>query len=404
MATLRLGYFDSNIVLPDKNEFLDKYHHNMGESLKSRLQFRDESFNRWRDFKSVSDNKIRILQHFLRDAGFFPHAIGDGIFGYGTMGATRLFQEYVRTVEGFIDIGIPDGIAGKRTHEHINRWIQNGIEADWGGASVQNPSSEFRAWIQRIQLYKQHSIQNPSEVTRLLLQAQNNSDTTRPADWNTTEEVIHLIGVRRNAHHSSTHRTSDDLFFLLVNGMVFKGYGSTDPNPHLANRPDEPYLIPGQHKYRFGWHKKNKRDRVYKAMIPFRHGVYVIRDKNEDDALTSIDLPSALELPNPTINIHWSGDGRLNYSAGCQVISGKSYINHLNQKISCTAFAASGYRQLGTQKTKGAYNLFSDLITCFGSRDCPEIFYTLIPEEDLEDLDDEVNSQFLSELWHTLNP
>ncbi len=65
---------------------------------------------------------------FLKENGFFPNSDLSGIFGYGTQSATRLFQEYVFSIEGDISIGTPDGIAGKNTLDHINHWKQNKLE------------------------------------------------------------------------------------------------------------------------------------------------------------------------------------------------------------------------------------------------------------------------------------
>ena len=50
----------------------------------------------------------------------------DGIFDYWTLASVRLFQEYIRTVEG-IDIGIADGRVGRGTHEHMMRCEENDI-------------------------------------------------------------------------------------------------------------------------------------------------------------------------------------------------------------------------------------------------------------------------------------
>jgi hypothetical protein len=151
----------------------------------------------------------------------------------------------------------------------------------------------------------------------------------------------------------------------------------------MASRPDEPFIVRGQHQYRFGWHKLSELDKkVYRAFKPATRGVLVFRDVNNDDALTEEDFRHGVQ-PNPTVNIHWSGNSTSNWSAGCQVICGKSYINHHDQVIDCTPFSANNYGELGS-KSMGAYSIAADLITIFAHRGEQAALYTLLKEEDLE--------------------
>jgi hypothetical protein len=167
--------------------------------------------------------------------------------------------------------------------------------------------------------------------------------------------------------------------------MAFVFYGSTDPNPKMADRPDEPYIIRGQHRYRFGWHKLSDLKRAYRAFRPPGPGVLICRDSTRDDAFTDADLASGLKT-NTTINIHWSGAGTSNWSAGCQVIGGARYLNHAGRKVDCAPFAARTYGDL-PGKTRAAYSVLLDLLTVFA----PDIslqggsllHYTLLYERDL---------------------
>jgi hypothetical protein len=62
----------------------------------------------WSNFQPLgADNEMSVaeLQQFLKDARFFPYGKIDGICGYRTTSAIRLFQEYVRAVEGNTQIG-----------------------------------------------------------------------------------------------------------------------------------------------------------------------------------------------------------------------------------------------------------------------------------------------------------
>src|SRR4030095_5348550 len=95
----------------------------------------------WAEFKplSGSDMTVADAQRFLKDAGFFPFGKNDGICGYRTASAIRLFQEYVRTVEGDAGIGSPDGVMGPNTISRANRWKAKNQKAEWTGVTPANP-------------------------------------------------------------------------------------------------------------------------------------------------------------------------------------------------------------------------------------------------------------------------
>ena len=118
----------------------------------------------------------------------------------------------------------------------------------------------------------------------------------------------------------------------------------------------------------------------------------VFRDRDNDNSLTPTDIARGLDSqPNQSINIHWSGKGETNYSAGCQVIAGMSYINNEDKVIDCSAFASPGYNDLGNGKTRGAYNVFTDLLLSYAPQDVQTIVYTLARDESFllaEDIDE----------------
>lgn len=393
MSSLNLGNYDTGAMPADKAQFLSLYHASMSGALKKKLRFRDEGNGVWRDFREAPGTKIREIQQFLKDAGFMPKANVDGVFGYATQAAVRLFQEYLRTIEGDVTIGAPDGIVGPNTLRHMEKWKQEkaGKESfvgEWGRTGARNPSPEFNRWIELLRRAKEFYLANSNPILAHIEQFSQPTDTRKVIAWDTEPETIHLIGIRTNETNSDKKRRNDDLFVLLINGMVFKFWGSTDPNPDLAERSDIPFLIESQHHYQFGWHKVGDETTVYRALRPVSAGVLVFRDKNKDRRLTEEDILAGLDkAPNTTINIHWSGIGHYNFSAGCQVIAGKSYLNNRGQLVDCTPHAATSYKELGGAKGRGAYNVFADLVLTYAPPGVHTLAYTLGRDETLARFD-----------------
>lgn len=384
MAALYIGSCDSGKIPSDPVSFLRPYH-NVAGVLKTARTFRDDDRSTWRHFRNDEGDKVRDLQTFLFDAGFSPRSDKGGIFGYVTQASVRLFQEYVRTIEGVQNMK-PDGIVGSGTQQHIDRWRREGIVSEWGAASAVWPSSEYKKWIQVLHKAKAHYTRHPNEIIRQVDQYPKPSDTLPIDKWDFNSDSIHLIGLRREQEVGAARRINNDIFVLLINGLVFKFWGSTDPSQSMTSRPDEAFLVEGQHKYRFGWHKISNEGKVYRALKPYRNGVLVYRDRDNDNALTDADIAQGLDpSPNFSINIHWSGIGTTNFSAGCQVIAGRSYINHRDEAIDCSAFAARSYSSLNNahRMTKGAYNMFTDLILAYARPGVDFIHYTLGRESSL---------------------
>ena len=350
-------------------------------------KLRGEKEGEWVNFQKAGEDDMKVaeVQQFLKQAGFFPHGRIDGICGYRTASSIRLFQEYVRTVEGNTAIGFPDGKLGSTSQEHIRRWQAGGLKADWLNFSSQSPSPECSKWLALLRKIKEKNLAQPSRMQQLINKFSQSSDTLKVADWELGAEHLHLIGIRRNQADPGEPKF-DDVFVLLINGMAFKFFGSTEPG-HTSNDAGFPFLAEGQHKYRFGWHKLSDQNRVYHALKPLSSGVLVVRSK--DQALTDADLAKGLERNN-SINIHWGGEGlgRLGaWSEGCQVIVGKAYVNHREEVVNCTKFAAPNYAGLGTvagdiYQTKGAYTILEDVVTAHSSDD-NVVHYFLLNESDL---------------------
>jgi hypothetical protein len=193
---------------------------------------------------------------------------------------------------------------------------------------------------------------------------------------------VHLIGIRRGGTASATN---NDLFVLLLKGLVFSFWGSTSPNPEEARKDGFPFLLEGQHRYSFGWHKIADQKKIYPALKPaIVNGVLVVRLKAGDQQVNDADIFEGKWEPNGTINIHWSGDGDYNFSAGCQVIAGRSYANHRGNLIPCQGYASDNYSGLSKGKTRGAYNVLSDLVLTLAPAGTRDVYYSLISEERLK--------------------
>lgn len=384
MATLYLGSCDADKLPSDRIDYLKPYHRD--GLLVNKVSFRDDDRTKWRSFRKVPGGNVTRLQQFLHHAGFMPRGGIDGVFDYVTQAAVRLFQEYVRTVEQIPDMK-PDGIVGRGTLQHINRWQQENRISDWAVYSGSQPMQAYENWMQLLEKAKQHYIAHPGPTLQRVNQRARTGATRKPADWSFNRDDVHLIGVRRNQTQRTNRRSNDDLFFLLINGMVFTFWGSTDSSANSISRSDEAFLVEGQHLYRYGWHKITNERKIYRALKPHRpEGVLVARDWDGDNALTNNDLLMTdsqgrrrqLEINN-SINIHWSGIGTSNFSAGCQVIAGKSYINHQDALQDCSSFASVSYGSLTDtgRKTKGAYNVLADLMVCYAKPNVHHICYTL---------------------------
>jgi hypothetical protein len=354
-------------------------------------QLREEG--KWVDYQPLNPGdqmKVADLQQFLRDMGFLPFAKIDGICGYRTRAGIFLFQEYVRTIEGKSEIGFPDGKFGSVSLQQVRRWQTNQQKADWTAFSSANPSAEYTQWINLLKAAKAHYLAKPSPTMQKVMTA-SSCDTIKLNDWDFASDKIHLIGIRRRKQPQPGAKQSlDDAYVLLIRGNVFKFYGSTEPGTKVASQ--YPFLVPGQHRYRFGWHKQSDAIKVFQALRPLGKGVWVQRSANLIP--TEAELSGPLNGPNDTINIHWGGEGLSDsaaWSAGCQVIAGKSYINHHGMVIDCSKFAARGYEGLGEKdaadvyQSKGAYTILEHLVAAFSGAkpDDNVVYYTLLTEADL---------------------
>ncbi len=397
--TLFLANYDDHLSADDYiKPFLKAYHGRITSNKKLNHMRSGDLFD-WVPLTAKPGNSVKALQSFLLHVGLFPpDAECDGFFGYGTLAGVRLFQEYNRIYEGKSNI-IPDGVVGKGTWALMKEWQEAGKKVEkWTRGK---PTNDFKRWLGLIEKAKEHYLkpENAHLITDTVnkavaeLNTQANKgpvDTFEVKNWTADPKEVHLIGIRQNEDRGGSGRINDDLFILLINGMVFKFWGSTDPRG--KQRTDESYLVEGQHKFRFGWHNVSRSEKLYQGLNPYEKGVLVFRDDiaTNDNALTESDIKKGLDMePNRTINIHWTGIGRAHghdkptWSEGCQVIAGESYIDNEGRRIDCTGFAASGSKNIQANslmkitKTMSAYNVFTDLILLFRPKEVDYIIYTL---------------------------
>ena len=336
--------------------------------------------------KHTPDDKqpmtVRQVQQALSASGFFPGGAADAICGYRTLSAIRLFQEYVRTVEKLpCD---PDGRFGPQSQSHLKRWIDSGNKTEWtptieGWQAGTLAQAEYTEWLSLLGKVKDKYVDNPNRMLQMVNAFAGATDTKKVTQWDFNPSHIHLIGIRRNEFSGKF----DDVFVLLIKGLVFKFQGSTEPGAS-SNPSGTPFLVQGQHDYHFGWHR-----RQYLALRPHGKGVLVVRSK-DDKRLDDRDLDNGLEA-NASINIHWGGKGGRfdvkTWSEGCQVINGTLYINHNNEFIDCSGFAARNNTEVAENraKTRGAYNVLLDLVTALsGDTGSSTVKYMLLTEQDLD--------------------
>ena len=353
---------------------------------------RGQKKGQWIQPRKAEGSEVTALQKNLRTLGFLPKGAIDGIYGYRTKSAVRLMQEYAKVIEKHPRIKEVDGIAGNDTFSVINEWLKlPGFQASWSGTE-----EEFHQSLSDLNalkdLFNRSDLpENIQREKRLIEKFANRSSTRSIADSTFKPEDIHLIGIRRNENVIiNNRRRNDDIFILLINGMRFVFRGSTNPSPNMGSRRDKAFLIRGQHEYRFGWHKiaslnkEKKEQKVYRAFKPTpSSGPLIVRAVN--NLLDEKSFETA--RPNRDINIHWSGSGTSNWSAGCQVIAGMKYVDFRNKLVDCSGRAAAGYSDLSGRKTKAAYNVMIDLMTVHADKPTTKngstILYTLLYEDDV---------------------
>ena len=150
-------------------------------------------------FVATEGDEVTELQKFLFDSGFMPRAndenVFSGVFDYATQSSVRLFQEYVRSIEGNKEVK-PDGIIGNNSKKHIIRWKQNNIKADWIDISSKNPTEEYTKWIDLLNKAKEHYLTKLTQNVVLKkiegYLSENRSATRKVSEWDFKKSDIHI--------------------------------------------------------------------------------------------------------------------------------------------------------------------------------------------------------------------
>ena len=215
--SISLGACDPGCTPADPAQYFVPLHES---TMKGKARFRGEGENEWIEFReSAAGNDVRDLQQFLKQAGFMPFGKVDGIFGYRTAASLRLFQEYVRSVEGDASIGAADGLLGPRTTEHLGRWRAGAVRANWERWSSERPTPEYAQWLRLLDRVRERYLRKPTALLEQVNEFAGESDTLKAADWNFDPRRIHLVGVRCGEAAPGS-RVNDDVFVLLINITV----------------------------------------------------------------------------------------------------------------------------------------------------------------------------------------
>ncbi|MEM9315944.1 MAG: peptidoglycan-binding protein [Pseudomonadota bacterium] len=353
-------------------------------------KFRGERNAKWHQPTALSGGKVEELQAGLKELGYLPHGEIDGICGYRTQASIRLFQEYTRIVLGNPTIGASDGIAGSKTFSAIEAALANGDRCRWTAPRRE----KGRPWPELLKRAREIVAAQYAAVAPELLEG--SSDTLPPDKWVFDDAPVHILALRRTSWAASLdnegRRLNNDVFVVTSQDQDLCFFGSTDPDPPRSRHQlGVPYLCKGQHSYRFGFHRLWDRGaKCYRALRPASSGVRVVRDRDGERTLLNADRLDA--SPNPTINLHWSGRGTTNWSAGCQVVAGAVYLNDEREPVDCWDSAATSYNGLGGGRGRGAYDVLmswvtvcSPNITRFG-----RVPLTLLEERDLAAIDPEL--------------
>lgn len=112
---IALGIVDPNLPEAVKTDYFKAVKQATRQDWGGRL--RGEENEKWvtlRESPQPTEMSVKEVQTVLRDADFFPNGKVDGICGYRTASAIRLFQEYLRTIGKEPGV-FPDGVAGPQT-------------------------------------------------------------------------------------------------------------------------------------------------------------------------------------------------------------------------------------------------------------------------------------------------
>ncbi len=93
--------------------------------------------------------------------------------------------------------------------------------------TLASAASEYAAWLELLAKVQQQYLAAPDRMPQLVNASTLASDTKKVAQWDVGSRAVHIIGKRRRELSGKF----DDIFVLLMKGLVFKFQGSTEPGP-----------------------------------------------------------------------------------------------------------------------------------------------------------------------------
>lgn len=247
--------------------------------------------------RASTGTAVRDLQTRLRALGFDPGPV-DGIFGSGTDGAVRSFQQSRRLTV--------DGIVGPQTWSAL----------DSGSGAQPTVPAPPAPWM-------------PGDAGPASLQTILGAMTRKRYVIFTQPYQLNIVGVRSVSPQPNSFDDSINVFFKDSRGnWTFKSNrATTDPGSYYLHNPmnvsGTAIVVPGQYRdsHKIGLHRSS-----YTALVQ-QGPITIIRDANKDDRL---DFTGGTPITGVFgINIHRaSATGTSSvvdqFSAGCQVFASSS--------------------------------------------------------------------------------
>ncbi|MEO0733656.1 MAG: peptidoglycan-binding protein, partial [Bacteroidota bacterium] len=207
--TLRLGDVDASLDMTDAKfkEYLKVYYQGQHFPFPDKI-LNESSYDndkRWIGYRNLAKDHVEELTRKLQATGFMPNANHDGLFGYVTQAAVRLFQEYVRTRDQTISKAerkqvVPDGIVGPITQAHLKRWVKAGLQPDW--LRKEEPSALALTWFNRFRSAAFQLREKPTPMIKIPESYGKKCDSLPLDKWTFSLEEPQLFGIRRKANIS----------------------------------------------------------------------------------------------------------------------------------------------------------------------------------------------------------
>ena len=165
---IQLGSFDAGVTKTERDDYVKQVETVTRVRLGEVAEGSDKLQLAACTPSTQSPMSVADIQQGLKAAGFFPGGKVDGICGYRTRSAMRLFQEYVRSVEK--QSSLPDGQFGPSSQQHLRRWVDGHRVHDWAptierwrtGALGQ---TEYTEWLSLLGRVKERYAASPNRTS-----------------------------------------------------------------------------------------------------------------------------------------------------------------------------------------------------------------------------------------------